>query len=510
MSRQSTALRVLEVALLMGLFGDALLRSGRLGLNLFLWLGALIGGVFLLLRWSRRTDLKQTGLLFALALFGVIGIAWRASPTLKLLDVCSILFALTLLVWYGRGRDVRVAGFIDYIGAILTAGLYSALGAVALLFYDIEWKRLLRSTRTRRLVSVTIGVMLAIPLLLVFGALLASADEIFASLLNGLFGYPSIDEIFAHVFFTLFLAWVVGGFLCAFLPDGAKRADLVNDALQLASRAVPKLSLGAIEIGIPLGLLNLLFLTFVIVQFRYLFGGAPLVEMTEGLTYAEYARRGFFELVAVVALALPLLLAAHWFIERSGERGAERIYRSLAGMQLCLLGIVMLSALKRMLLYTEVYGLTELRVYTTALMLWLASVFVWFAATVLRRRRSRFLRGAIALWFVMLIALHALNPSAFIVGVNAARAHRAPFDGAYLLSLGEDALPTLIRELPKLEETQRAIVAGKILALWEGKAKERGDLRNWTFAAWSAERAIRQHETQLLEWAAGPHSSGGN
>ena len=49
-----------------------------------------------------------------------------------------------------------------------------------------------------------------------------------------------------------------------------------------------------------------------LVQFRYLFGGAALVQVSETLTYAEYARRGFFELVAVAALLLPIMLLLDW------------------------------------------------------------------------------------------------------------------------------------------------------------------------------------------------------
>ena len=60
---------------------------------------------------------------------------------------------------------------------------------------------------------------------------------------------------------------------------------------------------------------DLLFLAFVLVQFRYLFGGAELVRGLTGMSYADYARRGFFELVAVAALSLPLLLLADWWLD---------------------------------------------------------------------------------------------------------------------------------------------------------------------------------------------------
>src|SRR5205085_5750237 len=140
-------------------------------------------------------------------------------------------------------------------------------------------------------------------------------------------------------------------------------------------------------------LLDALFLCFVCVQVRYLFGGATWVAQVAGLTYAEYARRGFFELVWATALVLPLLLALHWLL-RTDDRAAQRIFRALAAAQLVLLFVVIASALTRMRLYQREYGLTELRLYTTAFMGWLALVFVWFAATVLRGARERFACGA--------------------------------------------------------------------------------------------------------------------
>ena len=63
---------------------------------------------------------------------------------------------------------------------------------------------------------------------------------------------------------------------------------------------------------------------------RYLFGGSEWVQRVAGLTYAEYARRGFFELVVVAALVLVLLLIAHWLLRPEG--GADqRVFAVLAG-----------------------------------------------------------------------------------------------------------------------------------------------------------------------------------
>src|SRR5207244_4176506 len=89
------------------------------------------------------------------------------------------------------------------------------------------------------------------------------------------------------------------------------------------------LSLSIVPVATALGLVDLLFLMFVVIQLRYLFGGADLVATATGLTYAEYARRGFFELVTVTALVLPVLAGADWLV-RNESPEHQRTFRQLA------------------------------------------------------------------------------------------------------------------------------------------------------------------------------------
>ena len=264
------------------------------------------------------------------------------------------------------------------------------------------------------------------------------------------------------------------------------------------------LALGIIEVGVPLGLLNLLFLVFVAVQFGYFFGGAASVSLTPGLTYSEYARRGFFELVAVSALVLPLLLFAHWVLVKEDPK-AERTFRWLAGFQLVMLAVIMASAFQRMRLYQREYGLTEQRLYPTAFMAWLAVVFVWFALTALRGERQRFAFGAMVAGFVLLGALHAMNPDALIVRVNAARlAEGRKFDVHYATRLSADAVPELLTVLPNLPPNDRCVVAGRLLRAWS--PPEAPDWRTWNLSRARAYRLVRESAPRLRALAL-PESS---
>lgn len=117
-------------------------------------------------------------------------------------------------------------------------------------------------------------------------------------------------------------------------------------------------------------------------------------------------------------------------------------------------------------MYQSEYGLTEQRLYTTAFMLWLAVVFIWFVATALRGRREQFACGALVAALLVIATLHLINPDALIVRVNLAHAQQGRiFNAHYAASLSADAAPTLMKSLPALKENDRRIIAASFLNL---------------------------------------------
>jgi hypothetical protein len=158
---------------------------------------------------------------------------------------------------------------------------------------------------------------MALPPLLVLGALLMSADPVFAGMIHDVFRID-LEPLLEHVVFAAVIAWLTAGYLRAFLV----RDDVVMDRLR-----VPRPAFAAAEVSVALWILNLLFIAFMAVQLRYLFGGSGLVEVTAGLSYAEYARRGFFELVATAVLVVPILLLGDWAAS-SDTRRSRRVLRA--------------------------------------------------------------------------------------------------------------------------------------------------------------------------------------
>src|SRR5690606_15229786 len=201
--------------------------------------------------------------------------------------------------------------------------------------------RVLRRSKEGAGVTVRI-IVIAVPILLVFALLFASADAVFEDRLTSLARFD-LAPLAAHLFWLGAGAWFAGGVVWAGF-EGRTMA-IPEPRLADARRLKP------IEGGMILGPLAVLFAAFVAVQVRYLFGGHVVVQDTLGLTYAEYARRGFFELVAAAVLLLPLLLVAGWPRRRGGR--ADGVYRLLAGLLVTLLFVVMASALQRMSVYEE-------------------------------------------------------------------------------------------------------------------------------------------------------------
>jgi hypothetical protein len=464
-------------ALVLGVLGDLLFQGQSLGLNVGLWTLAFAVALTGLLRVARAPLHQGRRFMVAPLLVFAALFAWHSSPLL----VTTNLLALAAVVTVGSLRTTRTrlrnTTLSDYGAGFVGAATSTAFGALPLLMSDIRWKEVVGRTRSERVTAVARGVALGLPLLLIFGALFVAADAMFKHVVSS--AVPSLDAaVIERLLIVGIWAWLAGGLLRDLL---ASREE--GEAVPLAR---VRQGFGALEIGVALAFLDLLFLAFVVVQFRYLFGGGAVVQSEAHLTYAEYARHGFFELVVVTGLTLPVLLLADWAL--AGR--SSRVFRWLAGALLVLLGVVIASALQRMRLYVQHFGLTELRLYATGVILWLAVVSAWFAVTVLRGRRHAFAVGALVAGFAATLALNVLSPDAFIARTNVTR---PAVDVTYLAGLSDDAVPTLVSHISRLPKAQQSKLAAALLA--RGPADD--DWRSWNRSRGRAAHALRAHRAEL-------------
>lgn len=479
MTRLGLTLMGLAVAL--GILGDVLLRPLPLGVNLAVWMVCFAATIVAVARWQQRPLGATSGLLAAALVFAALP-AWRASPVLLGLDLLAVLVVLGLMPAGVSLTRLATAGLSGYAANLTRAGTYLGTGPVLGAVYSIAWPEVRAASRLEAALPAVRGTMLAVPLVMVFAVLFSSADANFDQMIVGLFDW-NVREVVAHIVITSIGAYLAAGALGYLLV--AQDVSVPTDGVR------HMMTLSIVEIGMALAALDVLFLIFVVVQAPYLFGGALTIERLETLSYAEYARRGFFELVTAAALVLPLLITADWSLHRTRRR--DRItFRLLAGGLVGLVFIVMASAVQRMMLYQSEYGLTELRVYTTAFMGWLAVLFLLFLGTVWRGAPRPFAAAALGSGLLAIVALHILNPDDLIARTNVIRPN---FDALYASSLSADAVPALLASLPHLAEAERTVVAGCLHHRWG--QPDGPDWRTWNLARATGRQLALANAEQL-------------
>jgi hypothetical protein len=494
---------LLVAGVVLGAVGDALLRApGPPGLNLSLWVASVAVAALALHRRAALTLDRERVAWLVIGVVFAAGLAWRDAPPLKLLALGCATLTFALAAHRLAAAWVRRAGVLRYAGALALGALHAwTAAALALMDATRSTPRVEtgRAPGWRSAAAVARGLVIATPLVAVFGALFMSADAVFAELVTDVVRFD-FERIASHILLFSVLAWLSTGYLRGFLT-GTGLPSPADRRYEIDRRGVPApkwLALGITEVATALAAIDLLFLVFVIVQFRYLFGADTLVQITPDLTYAEYARRGFFELVFAVVLVVPVLLAADWLLDRRIRRDAL-VFRGLAGVQIGLVLAITASALHRLRLYHASYGLTESRFYAMVLLIWIGAMLVWLAATVLRGRRDSFAFGTLASGLATVALLFVINPDAVIARANVARMASADapvrFDVAYATSLSADAVPVLIDALPRLPRDVQCPLARRMLGRWPPDRDP--SIRSWNWSAARASDAVREHEARL-------------
>jgi uncharacterized membrane protein len=307
-----------------------------------------------------------------------------------------------------------------------------------------------------------------------FAMLLGSADPIFAQILSDTFDLDlSYDRIIRFGIVSAVVGWWTAGL--------ARRAAGIGEAdTMFRPRGRALTEARTVTLG-----LNALFAVFVAVQIDHLFAGE--VGRIE-LGYAEYARRGFFELVAVDACVAGLILAVGWVVDRR-----DRFLDTMHALLVVQTFVVMDSALLRMRAYVDAYGLSELRFYTTVFMSWTAVVLTALVATVLRSRRNRFALVGVASGLIVVLALVVAKPDARIAAVNIDRTTaEIELDAEYLAGLSNDAVPLVLDRLSSGSQPSFEEALDVVAPAWTGRleANLADGWRSWSLADSRAYGAI--------------------
>ena len=446
---------VAVAAIVLGILGQLLYFGVAVGINYPLSVALALGAAWLLRPREARFDALDAWLP-AVSLILAAFVALRGDPVLVFFDILASLgLAAGALAAIGAHRVTRrlLPGVLTLVGSL--AG-WTTFGGARVLADAAATAR--PSPRARTWVSAASpylrGVLIALPVVIVFAALFSSADAVFARLVGDLFGVQlDFGEVPGRLAATAVFAWMAAGAL-AFVAEAPPRQDAtIGNRFRF---------LGTPETLIVLVAVDVVFAVFVVLQAAYLFGGLDTVAAS-GMGYAEYARRGFFELLAVAALAGGLVLVAEAVV-----RHRSRAYVAAAIGLMVLTAVVLASAFLRLRLYQDAFGWTELRFYALGSIGWLA-LGIGIAIGCLVWNRSRWLvHGLVLAAAVVGVTINIIGPVRYVAEQNLARVTNPSLvpaggetgiDAAYIASLGDDALPLVVAALASLPEDARIPIA---------------------------------------------------
>ena len=361
---------------------------------------------------------------------------------------------------------------------------------------DKPKQKLKNKTILKSLMPYLRGLLLALPVLAVLAFLLAQADPIFNDRLRNFFSQFQIENL-GETLFRGFYILVIGYILLStysFALLESKKYQVKDD-----EKSAIKPFLGSIESNMILGAVNMLFLMFIILQFTYLFSGGRNIS-TEGYTYAEYARRGFFELIIVAVISLVLFYLLSIITKREGKN--QRRFFSALGLTLVgLVGLILVSAYTRLNLYELAYGYTRLRTLAHIFMIWIGLLLISVAFLEITKNMEKLAIILICFIIGFGINLNILNIDQFIVRHNVSRVmagdhetFETDLDAGYLTTLSHDAVPKLVDFFhdPEISQDLQNEIGG-ILACKAAMNKDQSDL------SWVSYHHSRNQAFSLLE-----------
>lgn len=487
------------VALLVGWAFDILYWEKVPGISFFIHISLALGAlVFLSWKEERRLAKSSYPLVALILVFSFLTFTRQEPFTRALNHLLSLGFLGLLILSYQGGRWYAYT-LSDYI----VSGLRLALNLIALPFKWITSNREQeapeveeeqeRASGWKKITPYLRGILIALPLITILAALLAEADPIFSSWLEDLIELLRLEKlpeyILRLVLISFWTALAGGALLYALLMSREEKLVGIDQPW-------PPRFLGSTETTIIMGAINILFFSFVSIQFRYFFGGEKNISL-DGYTYSQYARQGFGELLAVAFFTLFIIMALSGIGKRETKR-SRITFSVLTGAMTVFIGVILISSLQRLALYESAYGFSRLRTYSHLCILWIGGLFLAVLILEITQYHRYFTLASLAAVAGFLLTMNIVNVDGLIVRQNIERleVEEAALDTLYLHTLSDDAIPVLIGEWddPHLTDLEKDEIAA--LLACRSYTLEELDLKwqSFTLPVYRARKTLEENQ----------------
>jgi len=487
---------ILGVAVGLGILFDVLFYGKLPGISFPLYIYLVLTVILLAAKKSATLVPKRAALVMTPLVFFSGMVFVRASGFVTFLNITASLYLLGLLVYMMFRPDLKKYIFSDYLRPLHELPLHVYTRARETLSAFAGHHRAAGSLKVSP--RVLRGALVTVPVVGLFVILFASADLVFRSYIEELFDFQVDMQWLPRAILVVAVAFGFTGVLAYVLQKSAPK-NQESAAAHSASKKSSSWDL--FETTILFTALNVLFFVFISLQLAYLFGGQQNV-VGQGFTYAEYARKGFFELIAVAVLSLGVITIAEKILLRKSQRHNPR-FKFLAGALIAQVLVIVVSAFNRLSLYENAYGFTTLRLYSHLFLVWLAVIFCVLLYKIFwNRQENTFAFLSFGSVIVLLVVINVVNIDAFVARKNIERYQATnktgKLDAAYLTNLSDDAIVETSRLLDMPGFKSKDALAGSLY--WRYQDLQHKN-QHWQSANLSREKALRELESRkpLLE-----------
>ncbi len=433
---------VMFFAFALGALCDLLFYKSFPGVSFFVFIAlGSIFSVFLADKFGRKISQEQI-LILAAAVLLAASVFLRASFFLLFFNIIGSVYLAGLFFALFTNKNLFDFGFLNYIFSPINFAVksfFSASGFIEKQRPEAEKPAIAGSPDFWAILK---GIIIALPFLAVFISLLSSADTVFEAYLNNLINIKIDIDLPVWILraFKVFILsfFFTGVFALALTGKKSGASDKIGNSRKI---------LGFTETAVVLGLIESLFLFFIAIQFYYLFGGRDYVwGIDKYITYSEYARSGFYELIITAIISFFLIFGLDKFGKRESGR-ENKIFKILSGFLAAEIIIILFSSFSRLALYADGYGFTFQRFLAFVLLFWIGALFILFLYKIIAAKKEEFFfAGAFLTSVIFWIIINILNPDAFIAQKNIERARAGKeLDSFYFSSLSEDAVPEIVK-----------------------------------------------------------------
>lgn len=481
--------RLLLYGLIIGVLFDILFYNKTLGIS-YLIFTVLILIIFLV---SFRDSLKKLNNLMWLFAIPVLLLSStffiHSNQVLKILNY--LIVPVLIIMFSTLATGVNKSGWADirFTGDIAKR-IFVPFGLIhkpflALFRMDISGNK---ESRSRVLPKVLLGILISVPMLALIIWLLSSADIVFKDLFLNI----PVSKIIKHFLVIILVSVYATCFLWALVKAFNEREKQTG-----YSRIKWKLFFDPVILLTILVLINAVYIIFSVIQFAYLFGGSSFV-LPSSYTYAEYARRGFFELVVVSIINFGILLFGITFVKKESKKIFTAI-RILLTLLVIFTLILLASAFYRMLVYEQAYGFTYLRIFVQTFMIMLFFIFI---SSIIYIWHLSF--PVIKSYFIIALAIYIILNFANVDVIIAKNNINRYFDSGqidmeYIKGLSCDAIPQMQKFLTSgsyPSESEKKQITTEIMEYFKQKKSELESQKSWqsfNISKYRAEKIIDKY-----------------